>query len=154
MEVLSQQSREEKTNKEHLNLLSIFNFVFGGLSILGAFIMLIYTLFLGYILNRVPSHGGEIETVFSIFTSVFGVLAFMLLLIGILQIVSGFKLRKRTHRMLSLVMGILALPSFPIGTALGVFTIIVLSRQSVKDLYQKTQDVMEEELYGFKRDKL
>jgi len=151
MEVLNQKTREEITDGEHLNLLSIFYFVFGGLSILVAFIFLLYTAIFGFILNKVPSQGEEFEIVFSVFTSIFGVLAIIGLVIGILQIVSGFKLRKRTHRMLSLVMGILALPSFPIGTALGVFTIIVLSRQSVKDLYQKTQEAKEEEEYGFKR---
>lgn len=152
MEVISQQTREEITNEEHLNLLSIFYFVFGGLSILGAFIMIIYTAFFGFILNKVPNYGNDdVEIVFNIFTSVFGILAVLLLAIGILQIVSGFKLRKRTHRMLSMVMGVIALPSFPLGTALGVFTIIVLSRPGVKEIYQKTMETMEEEKYGMKR---
>ena len=151
MEVMSQQAREEISNGEHLNLLSIFYFVFGGLSILGAFIMVAYTIFLGYIFGRIPHYGGEADVIVNIFTSVFGVFAIIFLAIGILQIVSGFKLRKRTHRMLSMVMGILALPGFPLGTALGVFTIIVLSRQGVKEIYQKAQEALEEEKYGMKR---
>jgi hypothetical protein len=54
--------------------------------------------------------------------------------------------------MFSLVMGVLTLPSFPFGTALGVFTIIVLSKPGVKEIYQKTQEALDEEQYGFKRD--
>jgi heme/copper-type cytochrome/quinol oxidase subunit 2 len=153
MEVIGQQTRDEIANGEQLNLLSIFNFVMGGLNILGAFIMMAYTALFGFISNRLPHHGGEeAEVVFTIFTSVFGILAFFLLTVGVLLIISGFKLRKRTNRMFSLVMGVLTLPSFPFGTALGVFSIIVLSKPGVKEIYQKTQEALDEEQYGFKRD--
>ncbi len=151
MEVINQKSREEITNGEHLNLLSIFYFVFGGLSILGALVLFAYTAVLGFIMNKVPAQGDEFGLIFGTLTSIFGVLGVVILVIGILQIVSGFKLRKRTHRMLSMVMGIISLPSFPLGTALGVFTIIVLSRPGVKEIYQKTQEDMDEEIYGIKR---
>jgi hypothetical protein len=71
MEVIGQQTRDEIANGEQLNLLSIFNFVMGGLNILGAFIMMAYTALFGFISNRLPQHGGEeAEVVFTIFTSV------------------------------------------------------------------------------------
>ncbi len=149
---MGQQTREEIANGEQLNLLSIFNFVMGGLSILLAFVMFVYTALFGYISNKLPYHGGEeAEVVFTIFTSVFGILAIIFLTVGILLIVSGFKLRKRVNRMFSLVVGVLTLPSFPFGTALGVFSIIVLSRPGVKEIYQKTKEALDEEVYGMKR---
>jgi uncharacterized membrane protein HdeD (DUF308 family) len=151
MEVISKQSREEATNGEHLNLLSIFYFVFGGLSLLGFLIMLAYTAVFNFILNKVPPGGEDLDTISTIFTSVFGTLALIALANGILQIISGFKLRKRTNRMFSLIVGVLALLGFPFGTALGVFTIIVLSRPGVKEMYQKKQEELDEEMYGMKR---
>jgi hypothetical protein len=46
-------------------------------------------------------------------------------------------LRKRRHRTLSFVMACLTCINIPLGTALGVFTLVVLSRPSVKALYDQ-----------------
>jgi len=156
MQVIGQQSREEVVNNEHLNLLSIFFFIMGGLSLLGAFVLLIYSVVFGAIMSNdhirqsMNNSGEDVGMIFNILTGVFGLLFLLLLAVGVLQIVSGFKLRKRTHRILSMVMGIVVLPSFPIGTALGVFTIIVLSRPSVIEMYRKAQEKIDEEKYGIR----
>ena len=59
-----------------------------------------------------------------------------LLVFVVLNILSGFYLRQRRNRMFSLVVGGLNCIHVPLGTALGVFTIMVLSRESVRDLYR------------------
>lgn len=154
MQVLGQHSREEIVNNEHLNLLSIFYFIMGGLSLLGAFILFIYSVVFGFLLSNdtiresMNESGEEAGMIFGIITSVLVILFILILAIGILQIISGFKLRKRTHRMLTMIMGIVALPSFPIGTALGVFTLVVLSRPGVIEMYKKSQEKIDAEKFG------
>jgi hypothetical protein len=53
----------------------------------------------------------------------------------ILNLLSGYFLRQRTHRTFSIVVGALDCLQVPFGTILGVFTIIVLVRDSVRKLY-------------------
>lgn len=152
MEVLSNNERIEKSNIDNLNLLSIFYFVFGGLGVLGSLIMFLYTFIFGVLRNKVGVHSYEADTVFTILTSVFGIIGVFVLAAGVLQIFCGLKLRKQTNRTFSVVIAALTLLSFPLGTALGVLTLIVLSKSSVKELYLKRKGEMEEALYGMKRD--
>jgi hypothetical protein len=53
----------------------------------------------------------------------------------VLNVLSGLFLRQKRHRVFSLIIGALDCLQIPFGTALGVFTIIVLGRESVRDLY-------------------
>ncbi len=152
MQILDQQSREERTNIEHIRLLSIFYFVFGGLSLFVAFVLLIYMAILGAIFTNstvresIESSGTNLDTPISIVGAIFTGVIILVTVIGILQIISGFKLRKKTNRIFSLVMGIIALPSFPLGTALGVFTIIVLTRDSVIEMYNNQPEIRRQKI--------
>ncbi len=152
MQILDQQSREEHTNNEHIRLLSIFYFVFGGLSLFVSLILLVYMAVLGAIFTNpavrdsIESSGTDMEVPITIVGSIFTGVIILVTAIGILQIIAGFKLRKKTHRIFSLVMGIIALPSFPLGTALGVFTIVVLTRDSVIEMYNKQPELIREKI--------
>jgi hypothetical protein len=67
-----------------------------------------------------------------------GLGAFIVLLgwtVGILTIYSGRCLQTHRHRTFSLVMAAIHCLWMPLGTILGVFTFVVLSRQSVIRLY-------------------
>ena len=60
----------------------------------------------------------------------------VLLLTGlVLNVLSGVFLWQKRHRMFSLTIGGLNCLLIPFGTALGVFTILVLSRDRVRELY-------------------
>jgi hypothetical protein len=54
---------------------------------------------------------------------------------GFLTILSGRRIAQRRSRTFSIVMAAVNCISFPFGTALGVFTIIALTKDSVKVLY-------------------
>jgi hypothetical protein len=58
---------------------------------------------------------------------------------GILSIVSGRRIMQRRSRIFSIVIASIFCISFPLGTALGVFTIIMLVKDSVKSLYNEGQ---------------
>lgn len=55
---------------------------------------------------------------------------------GGLNLYSGFGLLRQRRRRLSLVVAALDCLSIPLGTVLGIFTMIVLARATVKTLYQ------------------
>jgi hypothetical protein len=58
---------------------------------------------------------------------------------GIFTIISGRRIAQHRSRVFSIVIAAINCISFPFGTALGVFTIIVLAKDSVKMLYGELQ---------------
>ena len=66
----------------------------------------------------------------------FGVIVALLVAKAALLAYSGVCIRKRRHRTLSVIMACLSCVNIPLGTALGVFTLVVLSRPSVKAMYE------------------
>ena len=127
-------------DEEHLRLLAIFHFVYGGLTLLMALFFLFYTGVLTMVMSGVAAGaaGPDAEvvgTVFNILAGVFGTLAFLALVYGICLIVSGILMQKRKARLFSFIIAIPDLIAIPWGTLLSVFTLVVLSRESVKALY-------------------
>lgn len=55
---------------------------------------------------------------------------------GILNLVSGLCIRARKHRTFTMVVAGINCLHFPFGTVLGVFTLIVLIRESVREMYE------------------
>ena len=74
-----------------------------------------------------------------VFGWMFFVMGLVAFIIGqassVLIIVSGRFIKTRKKRVFSFVMACVACLGAPLGTILGVFTIIVLSRDSVKRIY-------------------
>jgi hypothetical protein len=122
---------------QHLKLLSIFHFVIGGLIALVSCFALVYLL-LGILFIAAPPTGGgpppppELGWFFII-----GSIAVLLLgwTWAAALLIAGWFLGRCRHYTYCLVMGCSALLFQPLGTVLGVFTIIVLIRPSVKRLF-------------------
>jgi hypothetical protein len=55
---------------------------------------------------------------------------------AVLNLISGAALLKRKWRMFSIVVAALNCLHMPLGTVLGAFTIIVLLRDSVREVYE------------------
>ena len=126
-------------DNEHLRLLSVFHFVVGGLALFGiAFLVLHYL-----IMSEVFAHPERWQTkgtppppeFFAVFIWVYVFVGLILVTASVLNILSGIFILQRKHRMFSLVIAGLDCFQVPIGTALGVFTIIVLLRDSVRQSY-------------------
>ena len=56
--------------------------------------------------------------------------------VGICTFLCGHYISRRTHRTFTMVIAGINCLSFPFGTALGLFSLIVLSRESVQALYK------------------
>lgn len=133
-------------DQEHLNLLGIFYYVMAGMNILTCFFGGIYLLFGVLVLFDVlPEAGKQDDTqiVGTIMLAVGAGIAILGLASVILCFLTGRWLRAITHRTFCFVVAILNLLSFPLGTTLGIFTIIVLTRQSVVDRFAGREPAVE-----------
>lgn len=127
-------------DEEHLKLLALFHYVVGGIGAVFACFPLIHV-GLGLAMLFEPKMlGGANGSGPPAFAGIFFILmgGFFVLLgwaIAICTVISGRFLARRKHRVFSFVIAAILCLFIPFGTVLGVFTIIVLSRDSVRALY-------------------
>jgi hypothetical protein len=132
-------------DKEHLRLLAIFHYVVAGLAALFSFFPLLYTtvgaIFIFAARHGTPKPGEEPPPEFiGWILAIVGSLLFLLgVAIAICILIAGRSLAKRTCYWFALVVACIECLFIPFGTILGVFTIVVLSRESVKALFSTAQ---------------
>jgi hypothetical protein len=124
-------------------VLTVLHYVWGGLSIAFSSIFIIHIVLGVLIVNgkmgfpQSPEPNQPSPLLFGFLFIAMGSCAVIFgWALGIVTIISGRKMAARKSRIFSIVVGGVNCISFPLGTALGVFTIIVLSRSSVKMLYE------------------
>lgn len=135
---------QRNIDADHLNLLSIFHFVGAGLAFFAMLLLLAeFAVFHFMFTNpafwqsqRQPAPPPEIFQMFGAFIWFYLVIGLFALVSAILNILSGVFLRARKHRTFSFVVAGINCVHIPLGTILGVFTIIVLTRESVRELYE------------------
>ena len=138
MEIPSPNPRQN-TDHEHLKLLSIFHYVVGGMAAFFACIPILH-LVIGLIFILAPGKFGQgsqqppafIGWFFVVFASIFILLGWTL---AILILLAGRLIARRKHYTFCFVAACVECLFMPFGTVLGVFTILVLNRQSVKELF-------------------
>jgi len=132
-------SYQNPNDESHLTLLVIFHFVMAFFSLLGFAVVILQFTFMGALvsnpqINKDPQFpAGAMMGIMSALFIFIGVIIFISLA---MNLASAFFMQARKNRMFSLVTAGLNCLSFPLGTALGVFTFIVLNRDSVKQIYQ------------------
>jgi hypothetical protein len=126
-------------DKEHLKLLALFHYVLSGLVALFGCIPVIH-LVLGIFFITMPEKFGTGSNAPPAFLGWFFVIAasgFILLswTFAILVLVAGRFIAQRKHRTFCFVIACLECLYVPFGTILGVFSIIVLNRPSVRECF-------------------
>ena len=128
---------------EQLNLLAIFHYVVAGLAALFSFFPLLYTA-LGVIFIFASRHGTpkpEEELPPEFLGWIFAVVGALLFVIGIVMaiciLIAGRSLALRKRYAFALVVACIECLFIPFGTILGVFTIVALSRESIRGLFSK-----------------
>jgi hypothetical protein len=127
---------------EHLKLLGIFHYIWGALSLIGGLFLGAYFVVIGVVLMTNPSatssteESGSAGVVGGVMIGI-GVVAFLIVVVyGILTLMAGGKYRK--HQGGYWFLFILAIITLIIGgipgIVLGIFSLIVLGRPSVKAL--------------------
>ena len=126
---------------DHLKLLSIFHYVVGGMAALFSLfpvIHLVMGLFFVFSAHHFQTQGqvpppAWFGWFFVIVASVFIILG---LTFAALILATGHSLARRKFYNFCMVMACVECLFMPFGTVLGVFTIIVLNRESVKQLFE------------------
>ncbi|HEY9249604.1 MAG TPA: hypothetical protein VIO38_10745 [Rariglobus sp.] len=135
------QRDQRSVDAGHLDLLAIFHFVLTGLSLLGLGFLSLHWLMMHTVLEnpaiwenaKTPPPPKEFLAMFKWFYLFMGLVTGVM---GAGNLISGFCIRRRRGRTFTLVVGGLDCLMIPFGTALGIFTIIVLSRDSVRETYE------------------
>ena len=155
--------QHEAKDVEHLNLIAVFHYVWGGLVGFGALGCVAYMFFMEKFFRSAlnmastpipatvttPSEASEVVTAVStapypsdmidnmiqMMYVVYGVLAALCIIGCICNIISGRCIHKKKNRVFSMVVGAFNCIMFPLGTVLGVFTFVVLCRNSVAQMY-------------------
>jgi hypothetical protein len=129
---------------DHLKLLGIFHYIWGGLSLLGGLFIGAYFVVIGLVLMSNPPSSTSSEdspsqgVVGGILIGAGVVLFLIVVIYGVLTLMAGGKYRK--HQGGYWFCFILAIVTLIIGgipgIVLGIFSLIVLSRDSVKALFR------------------
>jgi hypothetical protein len=135
----SQQWREDR---DHLNILAILFYVWGGMSALMMSFFLIYVAMgiamvsggMGTGRNAPPPGLGWFFIALGSGITLFG------WMYGVLIAVTGRFLSRRRSWLFCFVVACICCMQMPLGTTLGIFTIIVLIRPSVKDLFASVKE--------------
>ena len=125
---------------QHLKLLSIFHYVVGGLAALFSFFPVVYIV-MGIVFICAPgSFESEGEAPPLAVGWLFVIIGAVLVVLGwafaVCIILVGRYLARRVHYMFCMVIGAIECLFMPFGTALGIFTIVVLARASVKKMFK------------------
>lgn len=121
---------------EHLRMLSIFHYVIGGITAVFSLIPVIH-LVLGLALATGRLEGTDPEArIFGLFFAAFAivVIACGLTLAGFI-VYAGRCLQQRRRHMLCMIVAGLSCMMMPFGTILGVFTLVTITKPSVKALF-------------------
>jgi hypothetical protein len=141
---------ERRTDLEHLRLLGIGFYVYAGISLLFGLLPIIHlTLGLAMISGKAsflfPAPGAGAAGPDAAFAWMFVVIGALGVAMGmtfaVLNLVVARKLGARHHRVFCIVVGAIDCINVPLGTLLGVFAILVLSRPSVRALFGEAPDV-------------
>lgn len=132
-------AQQQKTDRDQIRLLAIFHFITGGLAIFAIGFLILHYLIMSrvFVSGMHGPHGPQMPPeVFKLMTGFYWIGGLLFAAGGIANILSGFFLLQRKYRTFSFVIAGLNCLQVPLGTLLGVFTILVLSRESVRASYE------------------
>jgi uncharacterized membrane protein len=125
----------------HLRTLGICWIVYGVIRLIMAVCLVIYgstaTVMFGTLLNRVP----DPLTLMGVFHSMYTVMIALSAVCGILGLMAGLALlaERRSGRTLALVAGFLSLSNIPLGTTLGIYTLVMLLPIAATQRYGRSE---------------
>ncbi len=121
---------------DHLRILSIFHYIVGGITGLAACIPLIhFTLGLLMATGMMDQHDPVLPAAGMVLMAIAGAFILAGWALAICLILAGRRLAARQSYNFCLVVAAVGCIFMPFGTVLGIFTIIVLMRPSVRGLF-------------------
>ena len=123
----------------HLDLLSMFHYIVGGITALFSCMPIIHVIIglsmvSGKFFNE--SNGTEPPSFMGWILVIMGAVFIVLgLSIAVCMIVAGRKLKRRKNRVFCMVVAGIECMIMPFGTVLGVFTLIALNKESIQEIF-------------------
>ena len=132
---------ERNPDDEHLKLLAAFHWVGAAFSVLGLLFVFVHFLLMRSLILHPHSMGKATNPpppeFMNVMVAIYVLMVLTLVGFAVLNVLSGFFLRGKKHRGFSLFVAAANCIHVPLGTVLGVFTIIVLIRPSVVAAYER-----------------
>ena len=126
-------------SESHLRLLAVFHYVFAGLGLLGlVFLGLHYALMQSVVemAERNPGGNPPPEAFLAIFVWFYVLMGLVCLAGVVLNVLAARSLQTRRRWLLCAVVAGLNCLQVPLGTVLGVFTLVVLNRPGVRPAFR------------------
>ncbi len=122
---------------EHIKLLVIFHYIYAGIVAVGASIPVIHVVMgLAMVSGRFAAAPGGSETRIGwLFVAIGSLIIVIGWTLAVMVFLAGRSLSQRRHPTFVFVVACLNCLNIPIGTALGVMTIVVMQRPSVRGLF-------------------
>lgn len=128
-------------DEEQLRLLGIFHFVYAGFLVLALLFLLLHGSLMVFVFSSVPNappgqttpNGPPPQFLLGFFGVFYGCFGMLIICKMIANILSGRFLRAHRKRVFSLVVAGINCMFVPFGTLLGVFTIVLLTRDTVRE---------------------
>lgn len=125
-------------DESNLNVLGILFFVYAGLVGIGALALSAFAVLPALLISSAAAGakgtpGAPPPILFGgIFAAIFGLIALFLAVKCVVMILAGRALSRRQHYVLVMIGACASLLNLPIGTALGICTILLLQKPAVK----------------------
>jgi hypothetical protein len=125
-------------DESNLNVLGVLFFVYAGMIGIGALALSAFAVLPAMLISgaaagtRPPPGAPPPMLVGGIFAALFGIFALLLAVKCVILILAARALGRRQHYVLVMIGACASLFTFPLGTALGVCTILMLQRPAVK----------------------
>lgn len=136
-------SEQSDKFEKQLKVAGVLFMALAGLCLLGLlFLPLHYMMFKSMMQMGFPRHQNApdpqqmFESMRTPFYFVYGVLGFTFLLFGGMSLATGISLYRRTHRTLCIIGSAAVCIWFPLGTALGVWTLLILFDKQARPLFE------------------
>lgn len=121
---------------EHLRMLSIFHYIVGGMTALFSLFPVIHLVIgLAMVTGRMEGDDPEARMFGWLFVAFAGIFIACGMTFAGFIVYAGRCLQQRRRYMLCMVVAALSCMMMPFGTVLGVFTLITLTKPSVKTLF-------------------
>ena len=135
-------SRDQRTiDTQHLKLLSVLHYIGAGFALLGVIFTVLHYLMFSTMMSNPdffkdsPPGTPAPQEFWQIMRWFYAVCGAWLVSSLVLNVLAGIYLRAKKHRTLCIVVAALNCLHVPLGTILGIFTIVVLARSSVREAF-------------------
>ena len=125
--------------KSNIKILEMFHYIYGGICCFFGLFPIFHIVIGILILTNAFPHSNQGQELPKFFGYIFVIAGSIILLfsqtLGVLTIISGRKIAKLKSRNFSLVIAGINCIGFPFGTVLGVFALMMLTKDEAKILY-------------------